>query len=189
MCCRFELVGIGGGSCSVVGLGGSGRVWYLRRGRSSSPLVCVLRNVRWVCVIIWPEKTFFLSSARRRFSRSPVLVRRIPPGCDILVGSVLVRVRGGKGGITLSWFVGRSMRSLCARLSWLRVVRRFGCRCGLGISAFSSPPIRWSTCMAFMVQFMGLRVHCWYWSVSCRRVTTHVVLRACIVIPGFCNRT
>ena len=81
------------------------------------------------------------------------------------------------------------MCSLCARLSWLRVVRRFGSRCGLGISVFSSILIRWSTCVAFMFPFMGLRVHCWYWSVSCRRVTTHVVLRACIVIPGFCNRT
>ena len=74
----------------------------------------------------------FLSSARRRFSRSPVLVRRIPPGCEILVGSVLVRVRGGKGGVTWSWFVGRSMRSLCARLSWLRVVRRVVSGCLVG---------------------------------------------------------
>ena len=83
----------------------------------------------------------------------------------------------------------KSMRSLCARLSWLRVVRRFGSRCGLGISAFSSTLIRWSTCVAFMVPFMGLHVHCRYWSVSCRRVTTRVVLRAWIVIPGFCNGT
>ena len=149
----------------------------------------MLRNVRWVCVIVWPEITLFLSSARRRFSRSPVLVRKIPPGCGIRVGSVLVRARGDKVGITWSLFVGRPMCSLCARLSWLRVVRRFGSRCGLGISAFSSILIRWSTCVAFMVPFMGLRVHCWYWSVSCRRVTTHVVLRAWIVIPGFCNRT
>ena len=143
----------------------------------------MLRNVRWVCVIVWPEITLFLSSARRRFSRSPVLVRRISPGCEILVGSVLVRVRGGKGDVI--WPV----RSLCARLSWLREVQRFGSRCGLGISAFSSILIRWCTCVAFMVPFMGLRVHCWYWSVSCRRVTTRVVLRAWIVIPGFCNRT
>ena len=92
----------------------------------------MLRNVRWVCVIVWPEITLFLSSARRRFSRSPVLVRRTPPGCEIPVGSVLVRARGDKGGITWSWFVGRSMRSLCARFSWLRVVRRFGSWCGLG---------------------------------------------------------
>ena len=84
----------------MVGLGGSGRVWYLRRGCSSLSLFCVLRNVRWVCVIVWPEITLFLSSARRRFSRSPVLVRKIPPGCGNLVGSVLVRVRGDKGGIT-----------------------------------------------------------------------------------------
>ena len=60
---------------------------------------------------------------------------------------------------------------------------------GWGIFAFSSTLIRWSTCVALMVPFMGLRVHCWYWSVSCRRVTTHVVLRAWTVIPGFCNRT
>ena len=86
----------------------------------------MLRNVRCVCVIVWPEITLFLSSARRRFSRSPVLVRRTPPGCEILVGSILVRVRGGKGGIKWSWFVGRSMGSLCARFSWLREVRPFG---------------------------------------------------------------
>ena len=142
-----------------------------------------------MCVIVWPEITLFLSSARSRFSRSPVLVRKIPPGCEILVESVLVRARGDKGVITWSWFVGRSMCSLCACLSWLRVVRRSGSRCGLGISAFSSILILWSTCVAFMIPFMGLRVHFWYWSVSCRRVTTHVVLRAWIVIPGFCNRT
>ena len=52
----------------------------------------------------------------------------------------------------------------------------------VGDFAFSSTLIRWSTCVAFMVPFMGLRVHCWYRSVSCRRVTTHVVLRAWIVI-------
>ena len=60
---------------------------------------------------------------------------------------------------------------------------------GWGISAFSSTPIRWSTCMAFMVPFMGLRVNCWYWPVSRRRVTTRVVLHAWVVIPGVCNRT
>ena len=140
-------------------------------------------------MIVLPEITLFLSFARRRFSRSPELILIIPPGCGVIVGSVLVRVRGGKGGITWSWFVGRSVRSLCAHLSWLRVVRRFGFRCGLGIYAFSSTPIRWFTCMAFVVPFMGLRVHCWYRSVSSCRVTTRVVLRERVVTPGFCNRT
>ena len=68
-------------------------------------------NVRWVCVIVRLEIALFLSSARRWFSRLPVSVRRTPPGCEVLVGSVLVRVRGGKGGITWPWFVG----SQCAR--------------------------------------------------------------------------
>ena len=73
-----------------------------------------------------------------------VLVRRVPPGCGILVGSVLVRVRGGSGGIIWLWVGGRSVRSLCARLSSFRVVRRYGSKFGLGVSAFSSTFIRWS---------------------------------------------
>ena len=63
-----------------------------------------------------------------------------------------------------------------------------GLSVGWGISAFSSTPIRWSTCMAFMVPFIGLRLHCWDWPSSRRCVTTHVVLRVWAVIPGFCNR-
>ena len=51
---------------------------------------------------------------QRQFSRLVVLVRRILLGCKILVGSVLVRVRGGQVGIAWPWFAGRSMRSLCA---------------------------------------------------------------------------
>ena len=149
----------------------------------------MLRNVRWVRVVVWLEITMFLSSARRRFSRSPVLVSRTIPRCEVLVGSDLVRVRGVKGGSTWSWFAGRSARSLCTRLSWLRVVRRVGSNSGLGISAFSLTPIRWSMCVAFMVPFMGLRVRCWCWSVSCRRVNTHVALCAWVVIPGFCKST
>ena len=50
-----------------------------------------------MCVIVWPEITLFLIFARRRFSRSPVLVRRTPPGCEILVGFILVRVRVVRG--------------------------------------------------------------------------------------------
>ena len=59
-------------------------------------------------------------------------------GVGVLVGSVLVRVIGGSASIIWLWPGGRSVRSLSARLSWLRVVRRFGSRCGLGLSAFSS---------------------------------------------------
>ena len=40
-----------------------------------------------------------------------------------------------------------------------------------------------------MVPLTGLRVHCWYWPVSRRRVTARVLLRAWVVIPGFCKRT
>ena len=101
-----------------------------------------------VCVFVWPEIAMFLSSARRRYSRSPVLVRRTPSRCEVPVGSVLVRVRGGSAGIIQLCFGGRSVRSLCVRLSWLRVVRRLGSRCGLGISAFISTLIRRSTCMS-----------------------------------------
>ena len=36
------------GGCSLLGHGGSGRDWHLRRGWPSPPLFCVLRNARWV---------------------------------------------------------------------------------------------------------------------------------------------